>query len=220
MNLSRAVSLIIIAAMAGISIYGWTSIPEGTEIARHWDINGQPDGFSPRGHILIGMPLAAVAATILFMLVPALEPRKEHTPQNRALLTASWLGSLGLLLAVHASIVYAAVDGQTALPLPQAMLFASCALIMLIGNFTAKSRSNFFLGVRTPWTLSSEHAWIAANRTAGWLFVLTAAGAMIAGVIMGTTAGLAVLVAGIIAAALVSVVVSYIAWRSDPARAK
>lgn len=220
MTLSRIVSMVIIIAMAGVSAYGWVSIPEGTEIARHWDIHGEPNGFSPRSHILIGMPLFAVALSLLFMFVPALEPRKEHAAQNTALLAASWVGSLGVLLAVHAAIVYAAVEGQTRLPLPQGILFASCVLIMLIGNFTAKSRSNFFLGVRTPWTLSSEHSWVAANRTAGWLFVLSAAAAMATSLALDTADGFKVLLAGVISAALISIVVSFLAWRSDPARAK
>lgn len=218
MSPRRAISLIIIAAMIAISTFGWIAIPEDTMIARHWNLAGEPDGFSPRNHILFGMPLVAVGLTLLFMLIPKIEPRKAHTGYNAALLTVSWLGSLGMLLVVHASIVFTAIEGNAAPPLPQATLFASCALIMLVGNFTAKSRSNFFLGVRTPWTLSSEHAWSVANRAAGWMFVLSAVGAMATGISLDTLTGFKVLIASVLAAALMSVAISYFAWRSDPAR--
>jgi uncharacterized membrane protein len=44
-----------------------------------------------------------------------------------------------------------------------------------IGNVLGKLRSNFFVGIRTPWTLSSEHVWDQTHRWAGRLFVGAAA---------------------------------------------
>lgn len=146
MTMQRVVSLIIIASIIAISVFGWVAIPEGTMIARHWDMAGEPDGFSPRSHVLIGMPMLALALTALFLAIPLIEPRRKHRTDNSALLNVSWLGALGLLLVVHASIVFAATAGETSPPLPQATLFAVSVLLILIGNFTAKSRSNFSLG--------------------------------------------------------------------------
>lgn len=218
MRLTHTASLIIIAATAAVSIFGWIAIPEDTMIARHWNLAGEPDGFSPRNHILFGMPLVAIGLTLVFSLIPKIEPRKTHRGYNTALLNVSWLGSLGMLLVVHASIIFSAVEGNTTPPVPQATLLASCALLILIGNYTAKSRSNFFLGVRTPWTLSSEHAWSVANRAAGWMFVLSAVGAVIVGIAFNTMTGFKFMIASILASALVSVAISYVAWRSEQDR--
>ena len=102
--------------------------------------------------------------------------------------------------------------------MPGAALYGLCLLIILMGNYTAKSRSNFFLGVRTPWTLSSEHAWSVANRTAGWLFVLTGLAAAATGTLYGAPAGYRVFFVCVVSAALISVVVSYFAWKADPER--
>ncbi len=206
-----------IAAMAGISIYGWVHIPADATLARHWNLNGVANGFSPRNHVLIGMPVVAIVLALFFFMIPAIDPRPEHVRRSAGLLAASAIGVTTLLAVVHAGIVLPAARGEASPPLPGITLYAVSILLILIGNYTAKSRSNFFLGIRTPWTLSSEHAWSVANRTGGWLFVLTGAGAAAAGLMMGPSEGYLVLGAGV-AAAVVSVLVSYFAWRGDPER--
>lgn len=209
-------TLVALAAMIVISAYGFITIPEDAVIARHWGLHGQPDGWSPRNHALIGMPLAAVVLALVFAAIPAIDPRTENVRRSRGLYLSAWIGAVVLLTLVHASIVLSATRGGEMDP--AIVLYAVSALFAVMGNFLAKSRSSWFLGVRTPWSLSSEHAWIAANRTTGWLFVLTGAGAAAAGLLRRAEDGFAVLVAGALAAALAGVVVSYIAWRRDPER--
>ena len=85
-------------------------------------------------------------------------------------------------------------------------------LLMIMGNFLGKVRKNFFLGIRTPWTLASDEVWAKTHRLGGWCFVI--AGAFMA--IMGVAAppsGMPWVIAVIVAIALVPVVYSYIAYR-------
>lgn len=213
------ISVLIIVVMVATSVFGWANIPEDAIIARHWDLKGNPNGFSPRNHILIGMPALGVFLSALFIVIPAIDPRKENIAQSMGVLIVGWIGSLFLIAVVHASIIYAAATGTgMSLAGMSATLYASCLFLIVLGNFIAKSRSNFFLGVRTPWTLSSEHAWIAANRTAGWLCVLTGIAGAATGLTLGAQDGFRVMIAGVITMAVVSVIVSYIAWRGDPDR--
>jgi uncharacterized membrane protein len=91
------------------------------------------------------------------------------------------------------------------------------ALFFLVGNLMGKIRPNWFVGVRTPWTLSSKRSWTRTHRFAGWVFVVgglcfMGAGVFRAHVMWNVAAGL--LVAGIIA----TVVYSYLVWRTDPDR--
>lgn len=220
MKIGFAASLVAVAVMAAFSAYGWTHIPADAIIARHWNTAGVADGFSPRDHVLIGGPLLAVALSAVFAAIPAIDPRRDNVRDSMALLIVGWVGSLALIVVAFASIVLAAASGESrGLPVSTAF-YGTCLLLILIGNFTAKSRSNFFLGVRTPWTLSSEHAWSLANRTGGWLLVLVLVGAASAaiGMAYGTERGFPVLIAGAIAAGLFAVIVSYFAWRADPER--
>ena len=90
------------------------------------------------------------------------------------------------------------------------------ALFVVIGNVMSRVRPNWFVGIRTPWTLSSEGVWRKTHRLGGYLFVgcglLTAA----AGVVRARWS-VPVLVAGAVTTAVTSVVYSYLAWRREQA---
>lgn len=211
-------SIFIILLMIGMSYYGWTVIPEETLIARHWDINGEPDRYSPRNHVLIGLPLMAVLLTILFIIVPSIDPRRDNIEKSSGLLLTTWIGGLSLLALVHTAILMNAITGKM-ISLPVMMTGVGVLLVML-GNFMAKSRSSWFIGLRTPWTLTSEHAWVTANRTAGWMFVMTGLVTVILVWIVDVKAGIWAMILGATVTALLGVVVSYFAWRADPDRAQ
>lgn len=218
MKIGLGASALAIAMMIAISIYGWAHIPADAMLARHWSMSGIADGFSPRNHLLIGAPLFTAALSLLFAAIPLIDPRRENIKASAGLLLAGWIGTLGLFLVAYGSIVLAAANGVDEGITSDVPLYGICLLLIVLGNFMAKSRSNFFLGVRTPWTLSSEHAWSVANRTGGWLFVAVGLAGAAAGMAYGSARGYRVLIAGAVAAALVSVIVSYLAWRADPER--
>jgi uncharacterized membrane protein len=86
---------------------------------------------------------------------------------------------------------------------------------MVIGNYTGKLRKNFFVGIRTPWTLSSDAVWERTHRLAGWLFML---GGLVA--IVATLVGVPfwVAVAAVPAAGLIACVYSYFIYRAIEGR--
>ncbi|MEE2690163.1 MAG: SdpI family protein [Pseudomonadota bacterium] len=211
-----AVSGVLIAVMAAISLYGFAAIPEGMMIARHWNLSGAADGFSPRNHVLIGTPVLAALLSLLFMAIPSIDPRRDNVRRSSGLFLGAWIGAVTLLALIHALIVLAAAaNGE---PDPRIIVTAVAALFLVLGNFMAKSRSSWFIGLRTPWTLSSEHAWMAANRASGWLFALTGLVALAAAWLFDAKLGFYALFAGAVASAAVGVSVSYFAWRADPER--
>ena len=90
-------------------------------------------------------------------------------------------------------------------------------LLVVVGNVLGKVRPNYFVGVRTPWTLASARSWEATNRLGGRVFVLGGVGLAIAGYLGNPQLLIAVGVAA--AAALVWLFwVSYREWRDDPDR--
>lgn len=211
-------SVVLIALMAAISAYGFSAIPADAMIASHWNLAGEADRFAPRNYILIGLPMLAVVMALIFTAAPLVDPRKEHIEKSRGLFLTAWIGAIGVLTAAHAAIVSDAALGLVA---PPKLIFGAVgALFIVLGNFMAKSRSSWFIGLRTPWTMTSENAWTAANRTSGYLFVLT--GAATIGAALMSDAGMTatILIAGALTSALAGVVVSYLAWRADPDRAR
>lgn len=207
---------VALAVMIGFSVYGFTAIPEDAMIPRHWGLDGQPDAWAPRDHVLVGMPLLVAVLSIVFVLIPAIDPRRRNLERSRGLYLSGWVGASALLALVHALVVVSAARGGELDP--AAVLYGVAALIVIIGNYLAKSRSSWFIGVRTPWSLSSEHAWKAANTTTGWLFVLTGLSAAATAFWRGAENAFPVLAVGVGVAALAGVAASYFAWRRDPER--
>jgi uncharacterized membrane protein len=83
-------------------------------------------------------------------------------------------------------------------------------LLLVLGNFMGKLTRNFFIGIRTPWTLASEEVWFRTHRVGGWLFVMGAL-VLLAGAFLG--AGPVLIFVVVIAIAVWLTVYSYVIYR-------
>jgi uncharacterized membrane protein len=210
------VSLLLIAVLAAVTVWGWMAVPAGAKIAVHWGIDGQPNGWTGKSGLL-WVPAMAAGVTALFWLLPRIAPRARNLAASRSLYVTAWLGVLALLVLVQALIVLSAQGRH--LDIGGAVMAAMAALLLIAtGNFLGKTRPNFFAGMRTPWSLSSDLAWEKSNRAAGRLFVLTGLVMLAALLIAGVLAATIALLVGLIGGTIVSIVLSYIYWRRDPNR--
>lgn len=213
-------SAVLGVLLAGITWVGFDVIDPGAEIARHWNIRGEPDRFSPRNEALLALPLLGIGLTVLFTVLAATRWQKNALQASRGLVLTGWIGSLLILCLAQAALVHANASASSAelaeLPM-QAILGGVSLLIIVMGNFLGKSRPNWVVGVRNPWTLRSERAWRASNRVAGWLFVAT--GLLTGGLTLtgNTQLALSALLGGALSAAVVATGVSYQVFRSERA---
>ncbi len=209
-------SLPVLAAITAMTVYGWMMIEPGALLPSHFNIHGVADRHMRKEPLLLFFPVLAVSLTAMFALLPQITPRRDNLYKSAAFYLTAWVGVLFILAAAELMIIRAAMTGAS--PSLNSITVPVAPLIMAVGYFMATTRSNWLGGVRTPWTLSSEHAWKIANRTTGWLFVLAGLGSIAATFAHSDRAGIAVLVAGALTAGLAGVVVSYFAWRADPER--
>lgn len=205
---------------AGLTAWTWTQLPETGDIPVHWGLDGRPDRFAPKdaaAGLLMILPGAVLLTGLILALVPSLDPRKGNIEIGRKAYLATWIGTLAVLTGVHAGICLATLKSTGGADVPNDFVryvIAACGLLMIvIGNYMPKTRPSFLFGVRTPWTLSSDYAWEKTHRLAGPLFM--AAGALgIAGAFLFNGIWLALQLTALIgAAALISVVYSYFAWK-------
>ena len=206
----------ILLAMLGASAYGWTALPEGAEYPVQWNTNGDVNRYASKVQMLTFLPALTAVLALLFAITPKFIPRRSNLEKSRALYMVGWLGGLGVIALVHFGIIYAAVSGKP--PLVQLILIANGFFLVLLGNYMTKSRSNWVAGIKTPWTLSSEHAWTAANRFAGQGFVVIGIATMVSALALEPSVTLKLVLAGLAATVVVSVGISYVAWRRDPER--
>ena len=209
-------SVIAIAAMLAGSAYAWNMLLADIQFPVQWKTTGEVNRYADKMEALLGVPKITAIIAIALAIAPLIDPRRKNLEQSSGFYLAAWLGGLMIALLAHFTILYSALTGET--PSVKAFFIVNGLFFILLGNFMAKSKSNWFAGVRTPWTLSSEHAWSVANRLGGAGFVVTGLATIVSAVLFETGKTLAVMLAGLAATIIVSVVASYLAWRHDPDR--
>lgn len=206
----------IVVAMLLLSAWAWPQIPDGAQIPVHWGPSGEPDGYGPKWLALLGLPATAAFIIGLLWVIPRFEPRRHNLARSSSAYVATGLAAVGLMAAIHVVAIMAALGGDINMSVVAGV--AMGVMFVIIGNFMGKTRSNWFFGVRTPWTLSSDRSWAMTHRLGGWLFIIMGVAVTVTTLVLGGMAGVWVMLGGLSAAIVILFVYSYLAWRDDPDR--
>lgn len=207
---SRWFGLVIAALAIALSIWAYPSLPP--TVATHWNLRGTPDGFSSRFWAVAFGPLLILGMTLLFNVLPKVDPRRENYAR---FLGTYWLFAnavIVFMLLAHALVVATglgySVKIDRLMPLGVGLLF------VVIGNYLTRVEPNWFIGIRTPWTLSSDTVWRKTHRTGGWLMVIGGL-ALAAGAFLPRAALLPLLIGTIVVVAVIPIVQSYVLWKRE-----
>jgi uncharacterized membrane protein len=176
-------------------------------IPTHYNAAGEVDQWTPRERILpqwLIMPGFMAGLMGLFVLLPWLSPKGFEIDSFRE--TFYFLLALGILLCAYIQLMFVLGAVQAVhLDTTRWLLGGLSLFFAVLGNQLGKVQRNFWMGVRTPWTLASEAVWIQTHRLTAWLW--TAGGVVLAAIAF---AGLSVWVwtAGFLLMALSPVVYS------------
>ncbi len=196
----------VLVLLLGSLVLGALVLPYLPErVPAHWNLRGEVDRYGSRLWGAFGIPLLNLAVYTGMLLLPLIDPRRENYPRFEGayrLLRAALVTFLaGLYLLVLLAGLGYRVDVGRLVQVGLSLLF------ILIGNFLGQIRHNYFVGIRTPWTLASEEVWQKTHRVAARAFVLAGlAGA--AGAIPGGPVGAVVTTGALLAATVYSVVYS------------
>ena len=105
-------------------------------------------------------------------------------------------------------------SGALGVPADGLVQVALGALLVVIGSVMGKIRPNWFVGVRTPWTLTSKRSWLKTHRLGGWLFMIWGLIQIPVGLLL-PGARIFTLVAALAVIATL-LIYSYVVWRNDP----
>lgn len=209
-------SLLLAALMAAIGALALMRLPEGARLITHWAADGRPNGSMPAARALFIAPLMVALLGALFAVLPSIEPLQDRMAQSAQVLRVGWISLLMLMTLVFAQIAGPAFG----IVLPVSLVsFGAGAMLVALGNVLPKSRPGFFVGIRTPWTLTDTENWIATHRLAARLFILAGLAVMLASVLpvpMALRGGL--LVGAALFAALVPTIYSWWFWQSRKRR--
>ncbi len=162
--------------LAGFALAGYAHsqadrLPERIPI--HWNIRGEPDGWATKDQPFMTfylMPTAMGGIVLMGLFVlPWVSPRNFAVEGFRSTYDYVFFLVSALFLYLEGVILWSEMDGG---PLEPRWLIGGIFLFFaLLGNVLGKVRSNFWMGIRTPWTLASERVWNQTHRVGAWTFV-------------------------------------------------
>jgi uncharacterized membrane protein len=211
---TRTTTIIVLILIAGAALAGlllWNQFPE--PMASHWNVNDQVDGYMPKFWGVFLMPLVTLGMFVLFLVLPSIDPLKANIAQFREAFNLFIVLITAFMLYVHA-LTLAWSLGYTGFKMSTSMLPAMGLLFFFIGYMLRKAKRNFFIGIRTPWTLSSDTVWDKTHQLGAVLFMVSGALAVIGGLIGGMTA-FWMLFIPLIGSTLFLVVYSYVLYRNE-----
>ena len=161
--------LVIMLVAIAAAPYFYLHFPD--VVPTHWGWNGQPDGWSGKGFAAFFFPILIWAMYFLFIYIPKLDPRKDKYEQfSRA------YGIIRSAIIIFMVAIYflASLNGLGYdVPVDIYVPVGVGLLFIIIGNYLSKIKSNWFIGIRTPWTMSSEEAWRKTHRFGSKVFMIS-----------------------------------------------
>jgi uncharacterized membrane protein len=201
--------MIIGATLAGLLL--WNRLPE--QIPSHWNIHDQVDGFISKFWGVLLLPLISFGIFLLFLLIPNIDPLKANIAQFRNVFNLFITLIVGFMLYIYALTLLWGL-GYTNFGMSRAMLPALSVLFIFIGFMLRQAKRNFFIGIRTPWTLSSDTVWNKTHQLGAVLFIISGVLALIGSFFGGITAFLLFFIP-LMGSTIFLVIYSYLLYRQE-----
>ncbi len=201
-------ALVLLAFL--VTLWFYPRLPD--PMATHWNARGEVDGYSSRFWGAFLLPLLLLGLAVLFYLIPRIDPLRENYPRFRTYYEAFILIFMLYMIAVHLWVLLwnmgVHLGVNLFVPLGMGLLF------VFIGFLLERVEPNWFVGIRTPWTLSSERVWRQTHRVGGQVFKVMGVVVMVSA-FLPSVYTVWVILAVVLAGALGLVIYSYVLYERE-----
>ncbi|MDD5221472.1 MAG: SdpI family protein [Candidatus Pacebacteria bacterium] len=161
-------SLLLILASFLIGYFIYPQMPE--RMASHWNGLGQVDGYMSRAWALYMMPVLALIMFILMLFIPKLDPLKKNVKKFQEYYYGFILGMIAFLFYIYLLTIFWNLGMRFSMI--RSLVPAFAILFYYCGILLEKAKQNWFIGIKTAWTLSNEEVWNKTHKLGGKLFKL------------------------------------------------
>ncbi len=177
-----------------------------TQIPIHFDIHGNPDNFAAKSSYWWVIASTTLGIYLLMLIIPLIDPkRKIQQMGNKYYILKLILVALMSLMSIFS--IYVASNPHVDIKFMIMILIG--LIFMILGNYMPSFKPNYFIGIRTPWTLESEEIWRKTHRMGGWLWTITG---LVVIILVLARLNLAVSIILLIIAALIPVIYSFVLY--------
>lgn len=204
-------TLLFLSAILGSAVF-YPVLPD--PMASHWGISGQADGYGSKlTTVLIG-PIMLLVIALFMALIPHLDPLSENIKHFRLYYDGFWVALSAFIVYLHGLMLAWNIGPQ--FNMGQALLPGLAALWYYIGIFLNHAEPSWFIGIRTPWTLSDDRVWFDTHRMGSKLFRITAIAILVSA--LRPEIGYYVVLSCVLGGTALLIVYSYVAYRRYHAR--
>ena len=162
--------LLIVLAMVLVGVYFYNALPD--PMPTHWNFAGQVDDYGAKIWAAWLLPGVALLMTLLFPVLAKIDPRHKNYEKFKTvweIFQSTFVIFFAYIYGVMLYIILAGAEGDT---MGRMMFVGIGILFVILGNYMGKIRWNYFVGIKTPWTLNDQEVWQRTHRLGGWAFVL------------------------------------------------
>ncbi|MBQ4577018.1 MAG: SdpI family protein [Firmicutes bacterium] len=196
------ITTLIAALPILVGLILWNQLPD--QMATHFNIAGEADGWSGKAFAVIGLPMILVGIHLICALATLADPKKQNISDKMFRLVL-WICPV-LSIFVNGGVYLYSLGFPV--DMSRICMIMVSVVFLIIGNYMPKCRQNYTVGIKVPWTLADPENWNKTHRLAGWLWILS-------GVLMGIAAilnkmNVVIMFCVILMAAFVPMIYSYV----------
>jgi len=209
-----ALSLIVFSF--GIGIYLYPQLPD--QMPMHWNTQGEIDTYGSKIYGTFLVPSINILLFFLFFYLPKIDPRKQNYEKFSDVYQMLRSIIIIFLSIIYLLTLYYSLNDMDNVPSYLKISFLIPMLVsilfILIGNYLGKVKDNYFVGIRTPWTLNSKEVWYKTHRIGAKLFVLSGVLGVIGSFFEGTISFI-MLIGPILISVVYLFMYSYIEYKKE-----
>jgi uncharacterized membrane protein len=200
--------MILIAEFV-LTLVVYSRLPDRVPV--HYGLSGEPDAYGSKLQLALLAPIVSVVLAGFLAVLPVLGPFRENFERFRVTYGRISVTVLGAIATIHAILLLKALGAD--FNVGSAACILGGAVVAMLGNWMGKVRRNFYVGIRTPWTLANDDVWRRTHRIGGKVMVAAGVIAAATGALAPPRVAFVVLIAVLLVAAGWSVVYSYVIYR-------
>lgn len=205
-------ALFIVAAIVA-SVVAYPTLPE--QVPNHWSVSGEVNGWTSRFWGAWMIPLIMALIWVIMRAIPHIDPRRENYQKFSGMYEVLISATLAFMLMMHVVVLMAANGANVSIN--RVVIVGVGAFFVIIGLMLPRVHPNWFVGIRTPWTLTSDLSWERTHKIGGTLFIALGLISIVSS-LLAPGASLGFLIGGGLVMTVFLFVYSYRVWKDDPAK--
>lgn len=159
--------LVILIVPFFVSAYFWDELPD--EVPTHFNIQGEADDWGPKWMAAYLIPMIGLGTYLMILLLPAIDPKKKIESAQKPVAAIRMFTSV-FMVGIYAFVMAASLG--TTINFSNYIIIGVGMLILIVGNYMNSIKPNYFIGIRTPWTLENQEVWKRTHRLSSKIWIV------------------------------------------------